>query len=362
MLPYFAKTFNSTAIARRIVDVKCEKCRTEFCYQLVRMGVGTGTAPYMLGQKSAAQRSEAEAADIAARRVAAETELVPCPKCKWVNQELVDHYRNSRFPLGIPAIIGVTLSLAMVSGVTTAAFTLGRNGQFSDAAWIVPAIMLFIVPAACVFFQRHRRASIDPNLLHPMASALLPGTPPALLATRDFKTGETRLDPVPREPDPHDPLASWVIVRPGQLVFPPLCARCLGSNQTHYSHVFQLSKTDDGLRVPLCFACKTKLRALWWLLAVATFFGAIVLGFLVAAPFPSNSAAGVILGCILAVTGIVIGPAVLPNLIVCPYRVGVVDAYRGIFKFKADNPDFHAMIADEIQVQEGYKKSPMPTR
>src|ERR1044071_4157460 len=97
MFVYVGKRFTATATGRRIVEVRCDKCQAQYFYELLRQATGTASAPYYLGQNSAARRSEKIAQKRLAKRLAAESDLVGCPSCKWVNEELVRGYRRMRY-------------------------------------------------------------------------------------------------------------------------------------------------------------------------------------------------------------------------------------------------------------------------
>ena len=55
---YFSKNFTATAAGSVVRPVVCEKCSTEFHYELARMGNGSAMAPYGLWPKAAQGRAE----------------------------------------------------------------------------------------------------------------------------------------------------------------------------------------------------------------------------------------------------------------------------------------------------------------
>src|SRR5262245_32162294 len=97
MFLYFGKTFHSATAGALTVGVQCEQCQCEYFYQLTRIGTGAGSAAYNLGQTSASARAENESRHDLERRLAEEAELVPCPRCQWINDELVRGYRLGRY-------------------------------------------------------------------------------------------------------------------------------------------------------------------------------------------------------------------------------------------------------------------------
>src|SRR3954447_1776401 len=107
MLIYAGKNFTSSIAGKRIDTVVCEKCSTTFYYQLTRTGVGKASAPYFLGQGAAAKRAQKTAEKNLAKRLADEGEMVPCPRCNWVNFDLIQRYRLRKYrrPWGVIGLL-----------------------------------------------------------------------------------------------------------------------------------------------------------------------------------------------------------------------------------------------------------------
>ena len=87
----------SSAVGSRLVRVQCDKCGCEYFYELARVGSGQAHAPYAIGTRIAARRAEERAQRDLAKRLENDAELVPCPKCAWINAELVSRYRRGRY-------------------------------------------------------------------------------------------------------------------------------------------------------------------------------------------------------------------------------------------------------------------------
>lgn len=82
-------------------------------YELTMIGIGTTSAPYGLGATSAETTSKDLSALELQNRLIDEAELVPCPRCHWINEELIEGYRRSRYRWAAPlAGCHVLLSLA----------------------------------------------------------------------------------------------------------------------------------------------------------------------------------------------------------------------------------------------------------
>jgi hypothetical protein len=97
MFFYFARHFEAGAIGSRLVAVQCDKCGCEYSFELARVGSGSAQAPYGIGTKRAARTAEERAQRDLGKRLEHDAELVPCPKCAWINEELVSRYRRGRY-------------------------------------------------------------------------------------------------------------------------------------------------------------------------------------------------------------------------------------------------------------------------
>jgi len=114
---YFSKAFFAEPVEGSVVRVvACEKCSTAFGYELKRVGFGSASAPYYLGQKSAKLRAERKAQKHLARQLACDVEMVPCPKCRWVNVAAIKAYRKPRYKSwGLIALFPFLVALVVAS-------------------------------------------------------------------------------------------------------------------------------------------------------------------------------------------------------------------------------------------------------
>ena len=80
MFVYVGKQINVAHVGERIAGVDCEKCGCRYYYRLARVGVGSGTAPYFLGQAAASREAQQKSHRDLTRRLLVEAELVPCPR------------------------------------------------------------------------------------------------------------------------------------------------------------------------------------------------------------------------------------------------------------------------------------------
>lgn len=97
MFLYYARNFESGVPGNRLIAVRCEKCRCEYFFKLACVGAGSAQAPYGIGSKRAARAAQERARRVLEKRLARDTELVPCPRCGWINDDLVSRYRLGRY-------------------------------------------------------------------------------------------------------------------------------------------------------------------------------------------------------------------------------------------------------------------------
>src|SRR5262245_32270854 len=96
MFVYVSKVFTASATGRRLKEVTCEKCGKHFYYELSRVGVGSSSAPYLIGQGLAQRSSENRATRNLEKRLLKDEETVPCPACQWINESAIRSYRKTR--------------------------------------------------------------------------------------------------------------------------------------------------------------------------------------------------------------------------------------------------------------------------
>ncbi|MDB5292003.1 MAG: hypothetical protein JWL69_3244 [Phycisphaerales bacterium] len=355
MAAFVGKVITASLAGRRIEPVTCEKCGMGFYYELTRVGVGKGSAPYFIGQKSASNRAAVAAEQELARRLDGEAELVPCPKCHWVNHDLIERYRRRQY-LGAPLLIvivmvaGFTAAPLIAVGLTEA---LGYNSRVPRYALVAVAAVCLLSPAWVLLIRRQLRLRIDPNTTYPLRPRVPAGTPPALVEQRDPRTGKTCMIAVASQDDAQTDQFQWATFRPGQVRLPRLCCVCLDPGSTTYSPPLPVNESSD-IAVPLCDRCSVRLQRRWWLTVFIIAGMSMVLG-----GFASTAVHGIdamgrwIAFTVIGFFGTVVGGVVIAGRVCRPYRMAVVDRDRGIVKFAAANPVYTAMLVGQIRRSDG---------
>lgn len=265
MLFYFGKHIESERVGQRVVRLECTKCGCEFFYNLTRIGKGSGTAPYGLGVSRATRMAQKRSQRDLDRRLQAEAELVPCPKCNWIPDELVDGFRRGRYRhYGIVAFcVGFvgTLASLMVAGLLSLG---GPPDRMLVPYFLIGGPTLFIVPAVgIILLRKWLRSRIDPNRDYPFAPQLPPGSPPALV--RQETSGE--LVPAKAFPSHEGVAVDWFDFQIGRHQFPPVCCGCLGAAAAGQGFKRTVTQTIQ-LDIPRCTDCAhdalRRSRRIWW--------------------------------------------------------------------------------------------------
>jgi hypothetical protein len=264
----YGNVITSTQVGQRLEHVACEKCATEFYYELTRVGVGKGSALYNIGQQGAAQRAQIAATQNLGQRLDQEAELVPCPKCHWVNQDLVDRYRQRKYR-NAPIIIGLIIAAGFITSPIIWAALDEWLGYKSSVPVIVSRLIMAVTlasPLYVLFVRRLLRARINPNATYPRVPKVPPGTPPALTPLSNPDTGELFLAPVVNgnQLNQANDQTNWAVFRPAQISFPPVCCVCLERATTRYRSPLMVNQRSE-FAVPLCATCSTRLTRRWWL-------------------------------------------------------------------------------------------------
>jgi len=345
MMPfYFGKHIESAHVGRRIASVTCDKCGCQYFYELARIGSGSGTAPYGIGAAAVTRSAEEQSQRDLQERLAAEAELVPCPKCHWISEDLVRGYRLGRYRrLGMFAL-GVGFFGTIASLICAWFISIGPaadRGSVPHFLFGGPAFFVMLA-VGMILFRSWMRSRIRPNRDFPLAPTVPVGSPPALLF--DESCGELRA----AKPNPPEVgfTVEWVDFQVGRSQLPPLCCHCLqpASPESAYKLPIQGAINID---VPRCTACaRRSKRAFWriWFLVVAVglLLGtpSVALLGLDSAEFWITLGGSLPILCALA--------AFTASTMTSPFRLMVADGSRGIVRLRFRNANYARMVAKHL--------------
>ena len=358
MFAHFGKTLTATARGHGFKSVVCEKCATEFQYEISRVCAGYGYALGSLHEDGALQRAEKSARTKLARRLENDVELVPCPSCKWVNLAVITRYQESKYrewTWGARAIFFLGLLVGFVLFVNFEAIF--KRPASPLAAELLLELLVTVILTLLVFIvQRWLRQRINPNRLVNGKPDIPFGTPPALIKQDSPDGGPPTLVAVPSELSNLQTEARWVTVRADGLSLEPFCCQCLAPPTVKYR--LPVPFNDVGLPVPLCRACLRRLRIQWcvWnlcMLPIAALIGWGLACLPVGLDDFGRIFLAVILGGLVSLKGFVIVERWLR-----PYRHRLVDRDRAIYRIRFKNPAYTALLIRRIGEQDGIYQPP----
>jgi hypothetical protein len=335
-------TITSSIVGSRVESVVCEKCGTSFFYKLVRAGIGKGSAPYDIGLGQALTRSQTAAQNNLDYRLSGDVELIACPHCNWVNQEIVEKYRSRKYC----GVLYWSLLVLIVGFVTVPMTVIFLTSDLSyDNPWrrkiaLLMTTLWFSSPVWFLVGQWIRRHRINPNANFPEYPILLPGTPPALVEQIDPKTGQKQW--VPATPAQELP-ADGAIFRPAQLQPPDLCCVCMSTPDKLLTPPTKHNKYG-GIKIPICNSCVSRLKRRRLMLS---FVFIAVSSALVGGLFwfkQSLDAVGTIKFILIESILSVIACFLIAHFAFRPYSIRVLDKDRGILKISSLNPQYTSML------------------
>jgi hypothetical protein len=337
---YHAKVINAERVGKRLVRVACTRCGCEYYYNFTRIGVGSAQAPYGLGVDRATRTANHRAQKDLERRLALEAELVPCPKCNWINDELVAGFRRGSYRnLGDKA--GLIAAVGVIIGVV-----LGVAFAFNPAAVLTYA---FVLPAGLLLFagglfllRSWLRSRIRPNGDHPLAPKLPPGSPPALV--KDPMSGKL----VAAKPEFTSLAAGqdWCDFQVGRHNLPPLCCGCLAPTTPDGGHLLRVT-TTMRLTIPRCADCaqatQRRSRRLWWNGAMAGMLATAAIVIPIKLDWLEFTIASVgVFAVSLIVTALVV------RRMTAPAKVAGGDRSRGVVRLRFRNADYARAVAERL--------------
>jgi hypothetical protein len=350
MFVYVGKRFDAAQVGACFVGVNCAKCNCEYYYQLSRIGTGSGTAPYMIGQGFAASSAEEQSRRDLENRLKSEAELVPCPKCNWINDELVDGYRCGNYRgFSKAALFGGVLGVA-ITLVFCWAMSSPRGPQSDRNAapyFLLGGLILTASYASgLMLVQTLLRRRIRPNRDFPRPPTLPPGTPPALI--KDPSSGAL----IPAMPVDLMKNDGWIDFQIGRHLFPLLCCECLKPATTQHAIAIPLNESLK-IEIPRCSSCATRPQSTGgrggWILfgAIGLLAGGMAFSiwkFDAAVTCAINAALLTLFFAAVALMAYFLKGEPMHG----PIESGVVDVSRGVVRLRFRNPEYGILVAKQI--------------
>jgi hypothetical protein len=346
MIFYVGRSFTATQTGKRTAIVYCDRCKTEYFYDLVRQSTGRASAPYYIGQRGAQRRAEKSAAKTLQKKLALDSELVPCPNGHWINDELIAGYRSMR----LRWIRSTSLALGFVVFIISFVVWSVQDHREFAATWyldlIYSALALLPILGIAGMLRAMLSRRINPNKNFPNPPRLLPGTPRGWTASQLVSaksTDDGRYVP-PAEAD--DVYPGWAVFRAGHLRLSPVCCECLAPATHFYKERFTVNDRNGALNVPLCKDCKSRLRLGWFLAAIGTIVGSFAVAFVGAMCLVNHTSDQLPLAVVFSIIFSVVGLAIMPNYFTKPYSLRLVDRDRAIYRIWFRNEQYTELVRD----------------
>jgi len=352
LLAHTIKKTAASATGSRLKAVVCEKCQTQYWYLLSRLGTGQTSSFLFVGNGAFLRAQKAAERDVA-KRLDREVELVPCPRCHWVNQKLVSLAGRRKYR-GAVVLAIVLLALGGIAYPLVANVAEGNSRTRSNEPTILAGKVSagFVVAAVAVLLIRSLlRRRMNPNRHFPQPPTIPPGTPSAMVPANDSGT-PSHLALVNVHYDCGIDENRWAILRSGQFVFPNVCCLCMNETTSVYSARLRMNEQRE-LPVPFCKQCKRTFRPIWWFAALLIVVGSAALGGAAAIAIPGIDETGRwIVAAIVMFFGSIIGLYTIPNRVCRPYRFSTIDQDRGVIRFAFKNEEFTRLLNDQARESE----------
>src|SRR5579862_9785372 len=194
LLVHAVKEVRIAVTDRRLKNVRCEKCQTEYFYVLNRSALGLGFYFIIGGNKNAAKtRAHASARRKLEKKLTCEAELVRCPQCQWANDAIVGQFRRQRFgrwTIAAWIFVAVACIAVLVGYLITRDLARTAAEALMSGAYV--AVFFALCAASSIVLRTLLRWSINPN-----RNGRIPiGTPSTFLLADDAQNGEARLEMV----------------------------------------------------------------------------------------------------------------------------------------------------------------------
>lgn len=346
---YIEKRIEAAEVGTRFVAVRCDRCECEYFYELARMGTGCAIAPYGVLASSASNSAREQSERDLRTRLADEAELVPCPKCHWINDELVDGFRRGRYR-GWTRFAGCVAFFGTVGSWICAWYvSIGPPGdRVAVPFFLYYGPLICILSGGAILGLRHLlRGRIQPNANFPEPPRLPRGCPAALV--QNSKTGDLEVAANPEDAD----LAAdeWIEFQVGRFKLPLICCECL--TPVIEMDVYKVQLTEAlNLPVPHCKTCAIQLSRRQFKMGFK--ISALMMGIGVGMLYLLGLSREVFwisffILCLLApLTGAAIG-----HHKTMPAEGKPVDKSRGIFRVWFRNPGFRKRVRNAVELSHG---------
>lgn len=162
-IPY-GSSFEARETAGVQKDVRCEKCQAEYVYWMTRSATGRSSSLLFINMDGARERAEVRAAESLQRKLSEGCDVVPCPACGWVQEQMILKARRDYWPWMPKVKTALYILIAVFFALTVGLWNMGNPR--SPSFLVVSAAALGICVAVAVALAIAKSilsARYDPN-------------------------------------------------------------------------------------------------------------------------------------------------------------------------------------------------------
>jgi len=159
-VPIVWRSYTTEVKGAVLKRVTCEGCGGRYVYRMERSAEGQGTSPYMIDNRGAERRSSTAADRALLRKLQRECDIVPCPACGTVQEDMVRRSRGGQHRWLRRIAIGLIL-LAVMLGVMNWLST-ADGARYQLLSWSTIAVIAMSGPAVLAV-RGFLQAAHDPN-------------------------------------------------------------------------------------------------------------------------------------------------------------------------------------------------------
>lgn len=344
MIVHWSKHIKIEQLGKRVVSVECSHCGCEYYYTLIRIGTGSATAPYSIGVGRATKSAQKQANEELNRRLNSEAELVPCPQCFWINDELVEGYRQGRYR----SLMGFAVFFAIIGSVIPLVYAWL---YFADPAlartvlgyfFLGGTVLCWACAGGIISLRNWLRNRIQPNRHFPQPPRLPPGIPTAFVV--DPSSGE--LAPAIAEVPEGEFSNGWLHFRIGHDHIPALCCDCLQPALAGQGHKANVTSTMH-LEILRCADCARQARWTYWrtLLTAVAIVLLLTSGMAAWLRFQPSDLWILVVGADVILLAL---SFFLASRAIRPVKVRDQDRSRGIVQLRFRNPEYASVVAKHL--------------
>ncbi len=134
-------------IARAAKTVHCEKCDIVYAYEVTRHGTGEAFNPLFLAGEAAQKKCEEDAVKDVQRKLDQAIEVVPCPGCGWISEEMWGEARRLHLRRVKFAAIALLCALVIPFFMLYAA-TCQTDGEPVSSRMIIECVAMILFQVA----------------------------------------------------------------------------------------------------------------------------------------------------------------------------------------------------------------------